>query len=175
MCNEIFIICKTVYNCKKRCKIKIINFIYLLHIICEYVWCQSEILFCPFPRSWGCGDGLFKIRDRGQETVTSRHAESLQLNTTQHCWLMERAEPETREGRGSAACQLPHFPSLPHSPLLPHTNCYTIGPCGRTTWWLIANESERVLAGKNSIWVFKFRFCIILPYNGVLYLFPWET
>lgn len=93
-------------------------------------------MFCAFPRSWGCGDGLFEIRDRGQETVTSHHVESLQLNMTQHSWLMERAEPETREGRGSAACQLPHFPSLPHSPLLPHTNCYTIVPCGRTTWWL---------------------------------------
>lgn len=139
-----------------------------MHIICEYgiitgqlnpviVWCRSYHwfwLFCPFPRSWGRGDGLLKIRNRGQETVTSRHAESLQLNTTQHCWLMERAEPETGEGRGSAACQLPHFPSLPHSPLLPHTNCYTIGPFGRTTWWLTANQSERVLAGKYLIWGF---------------------
>lgn len=90
----------------------------------------------------------------GDSDLSPCRVTTAEHNTTQHCWLMERAEPETGEGRGSAACQLPHFPSLPHSPLLPHTNCYTIGPFGRTTWWLTANQSERVLAGKYLIWGF---------------------
>ncbi len=144
MCNKIFIICKTVYIIKRKNiyikKLIIIDLFFAYNLwICLM---PNEKYFVIFP---GAEDVVMAFsRSETEDRRQWPLAMPSHYSWTQHCWLMERAEPETREGRGSAACQLPHFPSLPHSPLRPHTNCYTIGPCGRTTWWLVAKESWRV-------------------------------